>query len=351
VIIFCTARYTSQIMQEDRAAAVTQVAQEVAVPASIQIDKIKNALAQMQEPVEPLQPEPQVSEAIEEPQLEPEPVLEPVEVKESTFTIIKDSEGALKLTGTYGSEEEAKELEALVASATPTMIGEEKPEWYRVLGEIIPLFSQKFASGAIQFNEGVFSIEGVIQDRDAMDRMLSIIDNAKIDIDNRIAYMPPKSEVDKNETLSGLTNLVNAYKEDLKKEEEREEAQESAENAKAELVRFVKETKISFPTNSYQPHPSQRKYVLKLVKLLKKNPDAKIRVIGHADSRGRKAYNQKLSVMRAQRVIQCFTSIGIDADRVEVLGYGEMKPLVPNTSKENMAKNRRVEFEIIGEEQ
>ncbi len=63
---------------------------------------------------------------------------------------------------------------------------------------------------------------------------------------------------------------------------------------------------------------------------------------GHTDSRASDAYNMRLSERRANSVAQVGRSVG--ARIVEVEGYGERDPRVPNTSAENMAKNRRVEI-------
>ena len=85
--------------------------------------------------------------------------------------------------------------------------------------------------------------------------------------------------------------------------------------------------------------------------VLTKWPDLRIEIGGHTDSRGSAGYNQKLSEARAgsvqQYLLQKFP--GLKADQFSVKGYGESKPLVPNTGDLNMAKNRRVEFTILGE--
>lgn len=63
---------------------------------------------------------------------------------------------------------------------------------------------------------------------------------------------------------------------------------------------------------------------------------------GHTDSRASDAYNMRLSERRANSVAQVGRSVG--ARIVEVSGYGERDPRVPNTSAANMAQNRRVEI-------
>jgi OOP family OmpA-OmpF porin len=70
--------------------------------------------------------------------------------------------------------------------------------------------------------------------------------------------------------------------------------------------------------------------------------------IGHADSIGGDAYNQKLSVRRAESVKAYLVSKGIEANRVYTEGKGEKQPVADNKTKEGRAKNRRVEIEVIG---
>jgi OOP family OmpA-OmpF porin len=70
--------------------------------------------------------------------------------------------------------------------------------------------------------------------------------------------------------------------------------------------------------------------------------------IGHADSVGSDAYNQRLSVRRAESVKAYLVSKGLEANRVYTEGKGEKQPIADNKTKEGRAKNRRVEIEVIG---
>jgi OOP family OmpA-OmpF porin len=70
--------------------------------------------------------------------------------------------------------------------------------------------------------------------------------------------------------------------------------------------------------------------------------------VGHTDSVGSDAYNQKLSLRRAEAVKAYMVSKGIEANRVYTEGKGEKQPVADNKSAEGRAKNRRVEIEVVG---
>ena len=70
--------------------------------------------------------------------------------------------------------------------------------------------------------------------------------------------------------------------------------------------------------------------------------------VGHTDSVGADAYNQKLSVRRSEAVKAYLVSKGIEKNRVYTEGKGEKQPVADNKTKEGRAKNRRVEIEVVG---
>ena len=70
--------------------------------------------------------------------------------------------------------------------------------------------------------------------------------------------------------------------------------------------------------------------------------------VGHTDSVGSDAYNQKLSVRRAEAVKAYLVSKGIDKSRVYTEGKGEKQPVADNKTAAGRAKNRRVEIEVVG---
>ena len=70
--------------------------------------------------------------------------------------------------------------------------------------------------------------------------------------------------------------------------------------------------------------------------------------VGHTDAVGSDAYNQKLSVRRAEAVKAYLVTKGIEKNRVYTEGKGEKQPVADNKTTEGRAKNRRVEIEVVG---
>ncbi len=118
------------------------------------------------------------------------------------------------------------------------------------------------------------------------------------------------------------------------------------------LQELKKDTKIelnniTFETNSADLNVESYKELNKVIDLLEKNPKIKVEISAHTDDIGSESYNMKLSQKRAKSVVNYLISNDIQSDRLIAKGYGESQPLVPNTSDENRAKNRRVELKII----
>lgn len=83
---------------------------------------------------------------------------------------------------------------------------------------------------------------------------------------------------------------------------------------------------------------------------LKQFPNTDVTVVGFTDDTGSEAFNQKLSEERANSVVEYLESQGIAASRLKAVGMGEQDPIVPNTTAQGRAQNRRVEMYITADQ-
>jgi len=104
---------------------------------------------------------------------------------------------------------------------------------------------------------------------------------------------------------------------------------------------------ILFEKNSTILSNEARVMIANFVEFLKQTPNVKVLIQGHTDDMGNTSDNQALSDGRAKAVYEYIVQAGISPGRVSSKGFGESKPLAPNTSEENRAKNRRTEFLIL----
>jgi OOP family OmpA-OmpF porin len=105
---------------------------------------------------------------------------------------------------------------------------------------------------------------------------------------------------------------------------------------------------LQFDTNSATIRPiGRQKLDEQVLPVLRKNPELRLRIDGHTDARGSDAYNQALSERRAQSVKDYLVAAGISADRLEVRGFGESRPIAPNDTPDNLQQNRRTELTVL----
>ncbi|MDX2202927.1 MAG: OmpA family protein [Hyphomicrobiaceae bacterium] len=103
---------------------------------------------------------------------------------------------------------------------------------------------------------------------------------------------------------------------------------------------------ILFSYGSAEISQSSFETLEKLAAAAKGCPGMTIEIGGFASAEGAPLSNQRLSESRAQSVLGFLVKAGVDAQQLEAKGYGIAKPVAPNTTPENMAKNRRIEFSV-----
>ncbi|MDB4941031.1 MAG: outer membrane protein [Labilithrix sp.] len=117
---------------------------------------------------------------------------------------------------------------------------------------------------------------------------------------------------------------------------------------KSEIV--IKQ-QIQFALDSSTILPESNGLLTEIADALIKNPRIKqVEVQGHTDNTGTPDHNQTLSDERAKAVVSWLTAHGVASDRLNPHGYGQSKPLVPNVTGGNRAKNRRVQFIITAQD-
>ncbi len=104
---------------------------------------------------------------------------------------------------------------------------------------------------------------------------------------------------------------------------------------------------VHFPFDKSSLDASDKAKLRGYLDTLRNNPDATIVIEGHTDERGSNAYNMALGERRAKAVKDYLTSQGIDASRLNIVSYGEERPVVPNADTESgYQMNRRAEVEV-----
>jgi OmpA-OmpF porin, OOP family len=106
---------------------------------------------------------------------------------------------------------------------------------------------------------------------------------------------------------------------------------------------------IQFETNKATLLPVSLPTLDSLFSQLQANQKVAIEINGHTDNIGAKELNQSLSQKRAESVMQYLITKGIDKNRLKSNGFGDSQPLLPNTTEENRAQNRRVEIKVLSD--
>ena len=103
---------------------------------------------------------------------------------------------------------------------------------------------------------------------------------------------------------------------------------------------------VGFAFNSAELNPAAQAELDQAVKMLRENSGINVEVQGHTDSSGADSYNMQLSQQRAQAVVDYLAANGISRSRMTAKGYGETSPVASNDTKQDRARNRRVDFVI-----
>ena len=120
-----------------------------------------------------------------------------------------------------------------------------------------------------------------------------------------------------------------------------------AEESLALTRQAIASEEVLFEFDSYALRRDAYDYLDGVAAFMAQNPDVQLQVAGHTDSVGPESYNQRLSERRANTAADYLIHRGVADGRLRIIGFGEKRPLVKNTSAANRQLNRRVEFVVI----
>lgn len=121
---------------------------------------------------------------------------------------------------------------------------------------------------------------------------------------------------------------------------------ERAARAAAEALRTDLASMIHFDYNVADIRPQDQAVLDRKASIMQANTAVRMRISGHADERGSDEYNLALGNRRAASAKRYLVNRGIDAGRIDVISFGEERPLAMGSNETAWAQNRRAEFEV-----
>ncbi len=151
--------------------------------------------------------------------------------------------------------------------------------------------------------------------------------------------------------VGGTAGVLIGRQMDKQAEELEKELEKAEVKRVGEGINITFDSGIMFPVNQSSLTADSKKNLTELAKTLNEYKDTNILIEGHTDDSGKAEYNMNLSLARAASVKEHLTSLGVAASRLELMAFGEEKPIATNNTKDGKQKNRRVEVAIYANEE
>jgi peptidoglycan-associated lipoprotein len=129
-------------------------------------------------------------------------------------------------------------------------------------------------------------------------------------------------------------------------ERDRLEREREAKEAAVRAIATDLAAMINFDYDQATVRPADQATLDRKAVILVANPNVKVRISGHADERGSDEYNLALANRRAAAAKRYLENKGVNGSRLDVISYGEERPLNPGSDESAFAQNRRDEFEV-----
>ncbi len=130
-------------------------------------------------------------------------------------------------------------------------------------------------------------------------------------------------------------------------EERMAREREQEERKFQDVVDDILTTRIHFDFDSYELKPAARSDLQKISEHLKRFSNLRLVIEGHCDERGTAEYNLALGERRARAAYEFLILLGVGSNRMQIISYGEERPLDPRSNETAWAQNRRAEFKVL----
>jgi outer membrane protein OmpA-like peptidoglycan-associated protein len=210
-------------------------------------------------------------------------------------------------------------------------------------------FDARFADGAAPVVEDILlAIESLYAERVALRRdvqqrgaEIARLDRSVDSLDARLAALELR------EAAVSAELRARQRREQQFREVEAIFAPEEGEILRSEERLVLRLAGLTFPSGSDELRPDNFALLTKVQRVIREFPEARVVVEGHTDSQGNESLNQSLSRRRAIAVREYLLSnIAMSADRITAIGYGESRPVAPNSTEAGRARNRRIEITL-----
>ncbi len=145
-------------------------------------------------------------------------------------------------------------------------------------------------------------------------------------------------------TAQAIDKAANTTSAPLNKEVQNKNQQSDKQAATDNLQNALENIYFNFDSSGLSD--AARQSLVKNFKVLKQNPQLRIRVEGNCDERGSAEYNLALGERRAQAAVRYLNTLGVQTGRLSTISYGKEKPADSGHDENAWAKNRRDEFVI-----
>ncbi len=127
----------------------------------------------------------------------------------------------------------------------------------------------------------------------------------------------------------------------------RERQLEQEERKVQDVVDNILATRIHFDFDSYELKPAARSDLQQISEHMNSFNNLRLVIEGHCDERGTAEYNLALGERRARAAYEFLILLGVQSNRMQIVSYGEERPLDPRSNETAWAQNRRAEFKVL----